>query len=381
MNELDKLREKIDSIDKQLLELFLTRMNICSGVADYKRKVGMPVLDSAREKQVLSNKLKLLKEPGCETEVYEFFNAVMAISRARQTRELKETKGKKLLEDIIESTSAPIESPKVCYYGVHGTYSEEATIKYFGDDTERFCAGTFEDVFLSLKNNKADYAVLPIENSSTGNISEVMQLLSQYEYYITGDVHIPIHHCLMGIKGASLSGIKTVYSHEQGLLQSEEFLKQLPGISREVCGSTAMSAKTVAESGDNSKAAIAGKQNAEIYGLDILAENINTNDVNTTRFAIIAKQPEITGDCNKISAAFVLPHESGSLHHLLAAFAAGGLNLLKLESRPIPQRRFEYMFFADYEGNLLDEHVKEITSSVIDGSVEFKFIGNYRSKV
>lgn len=142
-----------------------------------------------------------------------------------------------------------------------------------------------------------------------------------------------------------------------------------------------MSAKTVAESGDSSKAAIAGKQNAEIYGLDILAENINTNDVNTTRFAVIAKQPEITGDCNKISAAFVLPHESGSLHHLLAAFAAGGLNLLKLESRPIPQRRFEYMFFADYEGNLLDEHVKEITSSVIDGSVEFKFIGNYRSKV
>lgn len=381
MNELDKLREKIDNIDKQLLELFLARMNVCSGVADYKRKSGMPVLDTAREKQVLSNKLKLLKEPGSETEVYEFFNAIMAISRARQTRELKETKGKKLLDDIIKITSAPTKSPKICYYGVHGTYSEAAAVKYFGEDSDRFCAAAFEDVFLSLKDNKADYAVLPIENSSTGNISEVMQLLSGYGYYIIGEVYVPIHHCLMGIKGSKTDDIKTVYSHEQGFLQSAEFLKQLSGVNRIVCGSTAMSAKEVAKSGDKTKAAIAGKQNAEIYNLDILAENINTNDVNTTRFAVISKQPEITKDCNKISAAFILPHESGSLHHLLAAFAAGGLNLLKLESRPIPERRFEYMFFADYEGNLLDDHVKEITSSVIDGSVEFKFIGNYKSKV
>lgn len=380
MNELESLRERIDETDRQLLELFCNRMQICSKVADYKRKSGMPVLDPKREKQLLSDKLKLLKECGLETEVYEFFSAVMAISRARQTRELNNTAGAKTLDNITKASASPKKNPRVCYYGVHGTYSEEAAVNYFGNDTEMFCASAFEEVFEALESNMADYAVLPIENSSTGTISEVMTLLGTYGYYIVGEVCIPIRHCLMGVKGTKLSDIKKVYSHEQGFLQSKKFLDSM-NVVCEALGSTAECARAVAKGKDKSAAAIAGRQTAQIYGLEILAENINTNDVNTTRFAVVSKRPEITEECNKISAAFVLPHESGSLHHLLAAFAAGGLNLMKLESRPIPDRKFEYMFYADYEGNLLDSHVREITSELIDGTADFVFIGNYKSKV
>lgn len=379
MNELEQLRQQIDAIDRQLLPLFLERMQVCSRVADYKRKIGMPVLDAEREKRVLADKLKLLREPGMEAEVYEFFNAVMSISRVRQTRELTGEKDRVRIRGIIERSRTPVEEPRVCYFGSEGAYSEEAAIGYFGGAARRFYAKTFEDAFLSLKEDRADYAVLPIENSSTGTIVDVMDLLEQYSYYITGEIDIPIRHCLMGVPGAKLSDIRTVYSHEQGILQSRVFLKSLGDVQCETYHSTALSAKAVAERGDKSMAAIAGRRNAEIYGLEILAENINSCSANTTRFVVISKYPEISAGCDKVSIAFTLPHESGQLHRLLACFAQGGLNLLKLESRPIPNKRFEYMFFVDYSGNLLDSHVREVTDSVIEGTQEFKLLGNYQA--
>ena len=379
MNELEQLRQQIDTIDRRLLPLFLERMKLCSRVADYKRKIGIPVLDAEREKRVLADKLKLLQEPGMEAEVYEFFNAVMSISRVRQTRELTGEKDRVRIREIIQRSRTPVEEPRVCYFGSEGAYSEEAAIGYFGDGVWRFYAKTFEDAFVSLKEERADYAVLPIENSSTGTIVDVMDLLEQYSYYITGEIDIPIRHCLMGVNGAKLSDIRTVYSHEQGILQSRAFLKSLEDVQCETYHSTALSARAVAERGDRSMAAIAGRRNAELYGLEILAENINSSDANTTRFVVISKFPEISAACDKVSIAFTLPHESGQLHRLLACFAQGGLNLLKLESRPIPNKRFEYMFFVDYSGNLLDGHVREVTDSVIEGTQEFKLLGNYQA--
>lgn len=379
MNELEQLRQQIDRLDSQLLPLFLERMKVCSRVADYKRQVGMPVLDAEREQQLLADKLKLLKEPGMEDEVYEFFHAVMSISRVRQTRELSDRKERVRIGRMLENSRLPKENPTVCYFGSEGAYSEEAAIGYFGSGVRRFFAKTFEDAFVSLKENRADYAVLPIENSSTGTIADVMDLLEKYSYFITGEIDIPIHHCLMGIPGAKLSDIRKVYSHEQGILQSREFLQTLSDVQCETYHSTALSAKAVAERKDKQLAAIAGKRNAEIYGLEILAENINSSAVNTTRFVVISKCPEISPECNKVSIAFTLPHESGQLHRLLACFAQGGLNLLKLESRPIPNRRFEYMFFVDFTGNLLEKQVREVTDSVIEGTQAFKLLGNYRA--
>lgn len=384
MNELEQLREQIDRIDRELLPLFLERMEVCSRVADYKRSVGMAVLDAKRESQVLENKLKLLEELGkaedMRGEVYDFFHAIMSISRIRQTRELTGQNDRARIEEILAKAEERKTTPIVCYFGSEGSYSEEAAVAYFGEEVNRISAKTFEDAFQILMENKANYLVLPIENSSTGTIAEVMELLLKHKCYLVGEEKIAIRHCLLGVLGATLNDVKTVYSHEQGILQCGDFLHSLSGIVCEEYYSTALSAKAVADKKDKSCAAIAAKRNAKLLGLEILAENINNSSVNTTRFAIIAKTPEIDEKCNKVSIAFTLPHESGQLHRLLACFAQEGLNLLKLESRPIASKPFEYMFLADFSGNLLDTTVREVTNSVIEGTQEFTLLGNYRAK-
>lgn len=384
-NDLNKLRSRIDEIDKKILPLFLERMDICSAVADYKRSVGKPVLDTERERQVLKSKVDMLNssDKNRENEVYEFYSAIMSISRDRQTRELSRDTSRTRIEDILKPVPH-VNDPSVVFYGTDGSYSEEAAIKYFGKESSRFSARTFEDAFTALKDGRADYAVLPIENSNTGTIVDVMDLLEKYNYYIIGEVDVPIRHCLMGVRGADIKDIKHIFSHEQGILQSREFLKSLEKYGNDiVCEeyySTAQSAKKVAADGDKTQAAIAGRRNAEIYGLDILAENINSSDKNTTRFIVAAVHPEVDESCDKISAAFTLPHESGELYRVLACFAHGNLNLLKLESRPLFDRNFEYMFFVDYTGNLLDEETRRVTNNVIEGTSEFKLLGNYRLK-
>lgn len=379
MNELEKLRIGIDKIDRQLLPLFLERMDLCSQVAEYKRGVGMPVLDSAREAQVLENKMQLLEDDSMQNEVYEFFNSIMTISRVRQNMLLSNEKERIHCSDLLVKAQERKENPVVVYFGSEGAYSEEAAIGVFGDDCERFYAKTFEDAFVALREQRADYAVLPIENSSTGAIADVVDLLAENKYYIVGEIFIPIRHCLMGVKGAELSNIRTVYSHEQAILQSREFFKTLNDVQCETYLSTALSAKAVAESGDKTKAAIAAKRNADIYGLDILAEGINSSSENTTRFAVISVKPELAKECNKISAMFKLKHESGQLARILTSFARGGLNLMKLESRPIPESPFEYRFFVDYTGNFLDENVRSITDTAMSEAEDFTILGNYKT--
>lgn len=379
MNELEKLRKEIDRIDRQLLPLFLERMELCSRVADYKRGLNLPVLDAQREKEVLKEKMSLAEGTDMQSEVYDFFNSIMSISRTRQTRELNNQPEKKGIDHILTGAKKTVKNPTVCFFGSSGSYSEEAVIKHFGDKTKRFSARTFEDVFINIKNQKADYGVLPVENSSTGTISEVIDLLSRYGFYITGEGKIQIRHCLLGVKGADLSDIKKVYSHQQGILQSQEFLNTLGGVVCETQDSTAVSAKMVADLNDKSIGAIAGRRNAHIYSLDILAEDINSYALNTTRFIIISRNFEVDDNCDKISITFTLSHQSGQLHRILSSFAQGGLNLLKLESRPIPQKPFEYRFYADYTGSLLNQHIKEVTNSGIDGTVEFRLLGNYPS--
>ncbi len=378
--KLDELREEIDKIDRQLLPLFLERMELCSEVADYKRSVGKAVLDTEREKQVLNSKMELLDDLARQNEVYEFFTAIMSISRDRQTKELSRDKGKKRIEDMLKP-KPHIDEPKIVFYGANGSYTEMAAKKYFGDDIDRFNVQSFEDAFVSLESGAADYAVLPIENSNSGTIVDVMDLLEKYGYFIIGEVDVPIRHCLMGVKGTRLSDIKYIYSHEQGFLQSREFLKNLGNdIEYREYYSTSRSAKKVAEDNDKSQAAIAGRQNAELYGLEILAENINNSDKNTTRFIVVSVNAEVDESCDKVSAAFTLPNESGELHRILACFARADLNLLKLESRPLDNKNFEYMFFVDYTGNLMDEKVRRVTDNVIEGTGEFKLLGNYRLK-
>ena len=241
-----------------------------------------------------------------------------------------------------------VNHPRVAFAGKRGAYAEVAAKQFFGDTASIIPHASFEDVFKSITGGGADYGVLPIENSSTGAIAAVYDLFARYRAVIVGETAVAIRHCLMALPDASLDTIKNVYSHEQGFYQSREYLSAHPGWQCVPYHNTAVAAHMVAKSGDLSFAAIAGRQAAELYGLNILAENINSSDVNTTRFVIISPMPEIRPGANKISIAFTLPHTRGVLYRLLGIFAEQGLNLCKIESRPLPDAPWEYRFYLDF---------------------------------
>lgn len=375
MNELNILRKKIDKIDKKLLPLFIKRMGYSAKVAEYKSKCGMPVLDTNRERSILDSRAKMA---GSENEdaVRRFFSAIMAISRSKQHKILNDT-------SCSENTLAKFDfselkdSPTVAYQGIAGAYSEAALMKMFGEDCERINCQTFDDVFRAVERGDADYGVLPLENSHTGSISDVYDLLAENDFYIIGETYVPVEHCLVALDGAEISSIKTVYSHEQGFLQCRDFFKAYPDIEFHPYYNTAISAKLVADSGDKTVAAIASKRTADLYGLTVLAENINKSNVNTTRFAAVSKRGIINERCSKISVMFKLANESGSLSGVLTDFADNGLNLVKLESRPRHDKNFEYIFFVDLEGNLLDDHVRHAIERISDHTPYLRLFGNY----
>lgn len=379
ITDLSAIRKRIDETDRKLLPLFIERMRLGRSVAEYKRANNMPILDEAREAEVLNGKIALLNDDEIflKNEVYEFFSAVMAISRGFQARELNRI-GNYDFESLL-SGAAEKENPKILYAGVSGAFAEEALIKYFGENTDRINKRNFEEVCEALKNNEADYAVLPIENSATGSITDNVDLISKYNFYITGEVYLKVEQCLLAPKGAGEDTIKHIYSHEQGLKQCSEYLKRFKDAELEACSNTAYSAKMVAESGDITKAAVASRRNAKLYGLEILAENINYSSSNTTRFVIISNSAEVSEKADKISVSFTLPHKSGTLYNALAQFTRGGLNLLKIESRPVRDKNFEYRFFIDYSGNLRNDTVLTVTKNLAAETTEFKVLGNYEA--
>ncbi|MBO6047031.1 MAG: prephenate dehydratase [Erysipelotrichaceae bacterium] len=282
--------------------------------------------------------------------------------------------------EALHNAQQVVEKPCVVYQGAPGAYSEMACMKFFGPDSFAIGLHRFDDAFEALANNGADYAVLPIENSSTGAIRQIYDLLSQYDCYIVGETTVKVSHNLMALPGTKLEDIKTVYSHEQGLFQCEKFLRQYDwlGIAK---GDTAGSAKMVADFKDHHKAAIASSRAAEIYGLEILVPNINTNSHNTTRFVVIAPRMELRPNRDKICISITTANEVGALHEILSIFALYGLNLTRIESRPIPERNWEYMFFIEFTGDLLgegmDEVMKELTQSVND----IRVFGNFESNL
>ena len=392
MEELDlgKIREEIDSIDRELVRLFEVRMDTVIKVAKYKEKNNQPVLDKSRESLVIDKAKSFLKDDHYNKPVEEFFENLMAISRRLQAqlifsgereevvvKEIKKEEPVKveLSENTVNSKSGDI---KVCYQGVPGAFSESALIEYFGVDTERTNVDDFEDVFKSLKEGKCDYGILPIENSSTGGVSEVCDLLRKYGLYIVGEKSIRIEQNLLGLKDAKFSDIKEVYSHSQGLGQSSEFLKSNKNWTLMPYRNTAESAKLVSEYHDKSKAAIASVRAAEIYDLKVLAENINNNTNNHTRFIVIGKDLEVDKESNKISIVFSAPHKPGALYSALSHFAENNLNMQRIESRPIAEKSWEYFFYIDFEGNIGDDRIKDVIEKIKDNSMYFKLIGNYK---
>lgn len=269
--------------------------------------------------------------------------------------------------------------PTIGFQGVPGSFSEQALFEYFGSHISTRSVKEFEDIFIELKRGTIDFGVLPIENSSTGGISDVYDLLNKYDNYITGEICLKVEHHLVGIEGMKLDDIREVYSHSQGFSQCREFLKDYPDWKLIPYYNTAKSAEYVMQQNSRSMAAISSCRASELYGLKILKSHINSNASNTTRFVVVGKELNTTTECNKITAVFSTAHKAGSLYKVLRHFAENNINLLKIESRPIIEKPWEYFFHIDFEGNLNDERVQLAVESVKENSSYFKFIGNYKS--
>ena len=383
MDELQELRGEIDSIDRELVELFRRRMAVTRQVGEYKRANGVPVLDQERERQLLQNKGELAGEE-LRPAVITLFQTVMALSR-RQQRDLMgrgpDNPGVLRWREAQNNLRQPISAPRVVYQGVPGAYSEQAALDFFGPAVDTTGLEQFEDCFLALRDGRADYAVLPLENSSTGAIRQIYDLLTQYECYMVGETTVKVEHCLMALPGATLDTITHVYSHEQGLFQCERFLNAHPAWKQVPQTDTAGSAQMVADSGDLTKAAVCSARAAELYGLEILARGVNHNAHNTTRFVVASPRLELRPGADKVSTLFVLPHEAGSLHEILTVFSLHGLNLMKLESRPLPGRSWEYMFFLEFTGRPGDPAVGDALHELAQTTGEFRVLGWFPSNL
>ncbi|WP_018591357.1 prephenate dehydratase [Terrisporobacter glycolicus] len=269
---------------------------------------------------------------------------------------------------------------KIGYQGIKGSFSEEAMIEFFGENQNEVSYDKFEDVFIALEKDEIDYGILPFENSCTGAITAVYDLLSKYGFYIVGEECIKIKQNLLGINGSRLEDIEEVYSHPQGFEQSKNFLKNHDNLKLIYFYNTAISAKHVSDLNDKSKAAIASERAAKIYGLDIIDKEINDNESNNTKFVIISKKLELSNDCNKMTVTFSLDNKSGTLYNFLKHFAENKINMVKIESRPSKSKLWEYVLYVDFEGNINDENVKNAINIIEIKSKYFKLLGCYKKK-
>ncbi|WP_026661974.1 prephenate dehydratase [Butyrivibrio proteoclasticus] len=374
--DLQQLRVEIDDVDRQIVELFEKRMDIASKVADYKIATGKKVFDREREAQKIKAVRELASSDFNKVGVEELFSQLMSMSRKLQYQKLASAGASGRLP-FISIDSIDKAGSRVCYQGAEGAYSEMATKEFFGENVNCFHVETFRDAMSVLEEGSADYAVLPIENSTAGVVSEVYDLLTEYENYIVGEQIIEIRHCLMGIPGAKLSDIKTVFSHPQSLMQSSRFLNEHSNIQQISMKNNAFAARKVSEDKDITQAAIASRAAAEIYGLDIIKEGINQADSNSTRFIIVANQKVFLKGARKISLCLEIPHEAGSLYHIMSHFIYNNLNMTKIESRPIEDKDWEYRFFIDFEGNLEDSSVRNALRGLREEARMMKILGNY----
>ncbi|MDR0197989.1 MAG: chorismate mutase [Oscillospiraceae bacterium] len=378
-DELDILRSFIDETDAELLRLFLGRMKIAEKIADHKAKNALPILNKDREDELLADRVGKAPEE-FKSGVSLFFTDIMDISKCVQ-----EKSAVRAAPFFLKAAPFTVpENPKTACQGVVGSYSEQAGRKLFGAGADFVFTESFEDVFRALDKGEVDYGVLPIENSSAGEVSLTYELMSRYSFYIHGCARVKADHTVAALPGARLGEIKSVVSHEQALRQCSRFVQGL-GAAPRMSENTAFAARTVAESGDTSLAAVCSAECAARYGLEILADNITDREDNHTRFISVAKTPQISPQADIISISLSTPHSPGALYRILTRFAFYGLNLLKIESKPVPydvshsikRDVFDVIFFLDFNGNVRDEAVRTLLTNLNDELRYFRFLGNY----
>ena len=379
--DLSATRRDIDRIDGQLVPLLCERLDCSVRVAQYKQENGIPVLNEQREQAVLDGVAQASAALDEHDRGYDRANAlvystVMEVSRALQHRLLGA--GEALREDLRHAAKAliPADKARIVCQGMRGAFSHEAARRLFPAADPAF-AQTWEDVVAAVKNGDADYGLLPVENSSTGSVHEVYDLIIANRCHIAAAVDVAVEQCLLAVKGASPDTVRTVVSHPQALAQCREYIRE-KGYIEQSCGNTAVAAALVAEKNAPTFAAIGSRKAADEYGLCVIADDIQTYDGNTTRFVAISKELCVTQDADRITLLFCLPHVTGSLYHTLARFALEGLNLTKIESRPLKNGSFEYAFYLDFEGNLQNENTLALLCALSEEMPQFTLLGNYR---
>ena len=378
MKELSSIREEIDSIDDQLTKLLVRRFEIVGEVAAAKHAKGLPISDPAREREILS---KVTAEAGAEYEnaIRMMYTTLFELSKARQ-RTLTGTTSR-LMETIGQARFGTPEFPTravVACPGIEGAYAQQATSQFFQLPTILFF-NSFEKIFEAVEKGLCPYGILPIENSAAGSVAAVYDMMVRHNFYIVKALRLKVSHVLLGLPGTKLEDIREVSSHQHALSQCGNFLKSHSEFKLVPETNTAVAAKVLASSKQRDRAVIASRECAELYGLQILAEDIADASYNYTRFICISKNLEIRPDARKICIMLSLPHRPGMLNSIISRFAAIEINLTKLESRPIPGMDFEFRFTFEFDASPADAKVLKLLAEIeADPSIEhFTFLGAY----
>ena len=376
--DLNKIRTEIDAVDAELVELYKKRMSLSAQVAEYKRENNIPILDSSRERALLA---KISELSGKEFEDYSrtLYSIILDLSRAYQHRILGNTsKLYDSIETAIESTPKMFpESATVACQGVEGAYSQIAAEKLFRLPSITYFSN-FNSVFSAIEAKMCKYGILPIENSTAGSVKQVYDLMKQHNFKIVRSVRVKIDHNLLAKKGTDLSQIKEIFSHQQAIEQCSKFIASLPsGVKITCVENTAKAALMVAMSDRNDVASISSRFCADQYNLSTVASGIQDNANNQTRFICISNELEIFPGADKTSLMLVTPHKPGALYKILSRFNSLGINLLKLESRPLPDRNFEFMFYFDVETSMYSERFAQLISELDQICDDFTYLGTY----
>ena len=379
--DLTEIRQEIDGIDQELVRLFCARMNLSAQVADYKKANNLPIFVPARERAILQ---KVAQMAGSEMENYTrvLYSMLFELSRSYQSKRNGE------ISPLYQTISQAIEhtpklfpqSPIVACQGVEGAYSQIACEKIFKSPLIMYFK-SFGAVFNAIEQGMCQYGILPIENSTAGSVTKVYDLMIRHNFSIVRTFRLKIDHNLLANPGAALSDIKTIYSHEQAISQCSDFLHSLPGVNVVPVENTALASEMVAKSGSKEVAALSSRSCAELYGLQCLAASVQDKGNNRTRFICISKNLEIYPGADKTSIMMVTPHKPGALYKVLARLYTLGINVTKLESRPIPDREFEFMFYFDLETSIYSEEYVQLMCELDELCEEFKYLGSYTEVV
>ena len=377
-SKLNELRENIDKIDRQLVELFCERMKTASDIAEYKRETGMPVFDPVREREKLTT-VAGMADDGMDNYIKQIYSLLFEVSRDYQNKLIGHNTElyNKINEAIANTPNLFPQSPRVACQGTEGAYSMVAAQKLF-KSPDIVYVKTFADVIRAVESGYVKYGVLPVENSTAGEVNAVLKLLKNQNIYIVRAARCKIEHNALVNPGVKLSDIKEVISHEQAINQCSKFIESLGNVKVTYAANTALAAKYVHDSGRTDICAISSKHCANLYGLTAVQLDVHNTDNNYTRFICVSKNIEIYPGSDKTTVRLVTSNTPGALYRVLSRFNALGINLTSIISEPIEGRDFEFSFFFDFDTSIYAEEFANLMQT-LDGCCEvFHYLGSYR---